>query len=78
MLFWTGLVVKCHQTRSLDQNRKIARKTLLVKLDNELNKDMSIESQIKRLTEKRNLKNENKSKKLKELKKQWKEREGLL
>ncbi|XP_048467225.1 mitochondrial translation release factor in rescue [Rhincodon typus] len=29
----TGIVVKCHQTRSVDQNRKIARTILQEKLD---------------------------------------------
>ncbi|XP_078600543.1 mitochondrial translation release factor in rescue-like [Branchiostoma floridae x Branchiostoma japonicum] len=29
----TGIVVKCHQTRSLDENRKIARQQMREKLD---------------------------------------------
>lgn len=29
----SGIVVKCHQTRSVDQNRKIARKVLQEKVD---------------------------------------------
>ena len=42
----TGLWVKCHQTRSLE-NRKIARKLLLVKLDNFVNGENSLENQQK-------------------------------
>ena len=43
----TGLWVKCHQTRSLENNRKIARKLLLVKLDNFVNGENSAENQQK-------------------------------
>ena len=43
----TGLWVKCHQTRSLENNRKIARKLLLVKLDNFVNGENSLENQQK-------------------------------
>ncbi|XP_075221957.1 mitochondrial translation release factor in rescue [Lycorma delicatula] len=73
----TGLVIKCHQTRSLDQNRKLARDLLVKKLDNVLNGEMSIEAQIKRLLEKKSITKDLKRKKLEELKSQWREREGL-
>ena len=43
----TGLWVKCHQTRSLENNRKIARKLLLVKLDNFVNGENSAENRQK-------------------------------
>ena len=43
----TGLWVKCHQTRSLENNKKIARKLLLTKLDNYVNGENSIENQQK-------------------------------
>merc|ERR1719433_505578 len=43
----TGVWVKCHQTRSLEKNRNIARKLLLVKLDNFLNGEKSLENQQK-------------------------------
>ena len=45
----TGLWVKCHQTRSLEQNRKIARKLLVTKLDNFVNGENSVENQEKNL-----------------------------
>lgn len=45
----TGIWVKCHDTRSLDQNRKIAKQRLVNKLDNFLNGELSIENQKKRI-----------------------------
>ena len=43
----TGLWVKCHQTRSIELNRKIARQLLLGKLDNHINGENSVENQQK-------------------------------
>ena len=43
----SGLWVKCHQTRSIESNRKIARQLLLGKLDNHLNGENSVEIQQK-------------------------------
>ena len=45
----TGLWVKCHQTRSIESNRKIARKLLTTKLDNHINGENSVENQQKLL-----------------------------
>ena len=45
----TGLWVKCHQQRSLELNRKIARKLLITKLDNFVNGEDSVENQEKLL-----------------------------
>ena len=45
----TGLWVKCHQQRSLEQNRRIARKLLVTKLDNFVNGENSLENQEKML-----------------------------
>ena len=45
----TGLWVKCHQTRSIESNRKIARNLLTRKLDNHLNGENSIENQQKEI-----------------------------
>lgn len=45
----TGIVVKVHQSRSLDQNRRIARQLMAQRLDNFFNGDESVESQSKRL-----------------------------
>ena len=43
----SGLWVKCHETRSIESNRKIARQLLLRKLDNHLNGENSVENQQK-------------------------------
>ena len=41
----TGIWVRCHDTRSLEQNRRIAKRRLVNKLDNFVNGDMSVENQ---------------------------------
>lgn len=74
----TGIVVKCHQTRSLARNRDIAKEILIKKLDNLLNGDMSVEAQENRILEKKSKEKSRKSEKLKLLKDQWKEREGII
>lgn len=73
----TGLVVKCHETRSLWDNQKRAREILITKLDNLLNKEHSIEAQVHTIQEKQNARKEYKKKKLNEMKKAFQEREGL-
>ena len=42
----TGIVAKCHETRSVNQNRLIARQKLLESLDKFYNKEDSVESQV--------------------------------
>ncbi|KAG5322466.1 CL065 factor, partial [Pseudoatta argentina] len=73
----TGLVVKCHETRSQCDNKKRAREILVTKLDNLLNKERSIEAQIHALEKKEQARKEYKRKKLNEMKKAFREREGL-
>ncbi|KAF7286317.1 hypothetical protein GWI33_006046 [Rhynchophorus ferrugineus] len=73
----TGLIVKCQKTRFLNQNQSIARELLLTKLDNLLNGNDSVESQKKRLAEKRSLTCRLKKEKLKQMKETWKERESV-
>lgn len=73
----TGIVVKCHNTRWLDENRKTAREMLITKLDNIANGEMSVENQLKRLQEKKMNRNEQKKRKLRELKEKWKEKENM-
>lgn len=41
----TGLVVKCHEQRSLEQNRRRAREIMVEKLDNLYNGDDSVMAQ---------------------------------
>ncbi|XP_065340458.1 mitochondrial translation release factor in rescue [Cloeon dipterum] len=71
----TGLVVKCHQSRLLDKNRKFARDLLIEKLDQLANGEDSVAKQKKRIEEKKSSKNETKRRKMQELKAAWKERE---
>lgn len=73
----TGLVVKCHETRSLDQNRKRARESLITKLDNLINKENSVEAQMKMIQQKKYVETNRRKVKLKELKANWKIREDI-
>lgn len=72
-----GIVIKCHQSRSLDENRKIAREILVSKLDDIHNGDLSVNAQLKALQEKKFRNMEWKKNKLNSLKAAWKIREGL-
>eukprot|EP00088_Acartia_fossae_P036675 TRINITY_DN37884_c0_g1_i1.p1 TRINITY_DN37884_c0_g1~~TRINITY_DN37884_c0_g1_i1.p1 ORF type:complete len:162 (+),score=13.90 TRINITY_DN37884_c0_g1_i1:347-832(+) len=49
----TGIWIKCHESRSLENNRKLARKLLVEKLDNHLNGEESQENLEKRLESQR-------------------------
>ncbi|KAI4456025.1 putative peptide chain release factor c12orf65 [Holotrichia oblita] len=73
----TGIVVKCHQDRSLHINKKRARSILLTKLDNFLNNENSIESQIKAIEKVKSTAKERKKEKIRILKDEWKKRENL-
>ncbi|KAL6448345.1 hypothetical protein ACFW04_000349 [Cataglyphis niger] len=73
----TGLVVKCHETRSLWDNKKRAREIMITKLDNLLNKEHSIKAQIQILEKRQQTQKDYKRKKLAEMKKAFQEREGL-
>ncbi|CAH2086163.1 unnamed protein product [Euphydryas editha] len=74
----SGIVVKCHISRSQDENRKLAREMLVDKLDAELNGENSVSAQKKRLKEEKYKKADYKKKKMAQLKEEWKKREGLL
>lgn len=71
----TNIVVKCHITRVTEQNRKLARDILIAKLDNLVNGEMSVENQLKNLSEKKTASCDRKRRKLLEMKQKWKERE---
>ncbi|XP_020711770.2 mitochondrial translation release factor in rescue [Athalia rosae] len=73
----TGIVVKCHQTRSQWDNQKKAIQILTTKLDNLINGENSIEAQIKSIQSKKLASKEKKRRRLDELKAAFKEREGL-
>lgn len=73
----TGITVKCHKTRSLEENRKEARKILAVKLDIEINGEESVEAQTKKVEVKKINEADRRRKKLQEMKQKWKERENI-
>lgn len=70
----TNIIVKCHATRYLIQNREEARKILVNKLDELYNKEMSVENQIKRIEKDKSLKRQSKHEKLKKLKIEFKQK----
>lgn len=72
----TGIVIKCHESRCVEDNRKLARQKLVEKLDILENGNESIEAQKKEIAEKKNAQKEWKRKKLETLKKDWIERES--
>lgn len=72
----TGIVVKCHLTRSATQNRKEARRLMVARLDERINGEFSVENQLKQLNEKKSATTSWKRKRLDEMKKKWKEREN--
>lgn len=72
----TGVVIKCHESRCVEDNRKLAREKLVEKLDAIENGNESVEGQIKAIAQKKNAQKEWKRKKLESLKKDWIERES--
>lgn len=72
----TGIVIKCHESRCVEDNRKLAREKLVNKLDVIENGDQSIEAQKKAIADKKSAHKEWKRKKLETLKKDWINREG--
>lgn len=73
----TGIVVKCHETRSLWENKKRAREILITKLDNMMNGPDSIENQKHKLLAKKSASMSRKKEKMAALKEAFKEREGI-
>ncbi|KAF8794438.1 mitochondrial translation release factor in rescue-like [Argiope bruennichi] len=67
----TGIVVKCHESRLLQENQKIARERLLSKLDEHYNGDMSVTAQKKRIEKRKQIACDSKNEKLRQLKKQF-------
>ncbi|XP_071051949.1 mitochondrial translation release factor in rescue [Onthophagus taurus] len=73
----TGIVVKCHEDRSLMINRKKARAILIQKLDNLINKEESVQAQIDKIEKKKSEAALKKREKLKTMKEEWKRRENI-
>ncbi|GFS71011.1 probable peptide chain release factor C12orf65, mitochondrial [Nephila pilipes] len=64
----TGIIVKCHESRLLQENQKIARERLLYQLDEYYNGEMSITAQKKRIEKMKQSSQKAKRQKLRELK----------
>jgi len=60
-----------------EDNRKLARKILITKLDNFLNGELSIEAQERAIEKKKSDEKTRRQRKLAQLKAKWKEKEGL-
>jgi protein subunit release factor A len=71
-------VVKCHQSRLQEENRKLARRILIAKLDNLLNGELSVEAQERAIQIRKSSEKSRRQKKLAELKAKWMQREGLV
>lgn len=71
----TGIVVRCHEARLLHENRKLARKMMLEKLDEHINGDMSVAAQKLRIKNEKRRKLDRKNEKLRQLKRQFMERQ---
>jgi protein subunit release factor B len=69
----TGIMVKCHLSRLLDENRKLARIMLIEKLDELYNGEMSVKAQKERLKVRRFEEGARKSKIQSERKKKYQE-----
>lgn len=73
----TGIVIKCHDTRSLPQNQKLARQRLQDKLDELINGEMSVKAQKHRIELKKSSVQAQKARRRSQMKKEFKEREGI-
>jgi len=74
----TGVWIRCHDSRSLDRNRKIARQMLIEKLDEKLNGEESVAQQEHRLESwRRSLKKEKTRLKYEKIKAEKEEDKGL-
>ncbi|XP_022373156.1 probable peptide chain release factor C12orf65 homolog, mitochondrial [Enhydra lutris kenyoni] len=69
----SGIVIKCHQTRSVDQNRKLARKILQEKLDIFYNGENSLVYKEKQEAERKKQERKKRAKETLEKKKLLKE-----
>lgn len=73
----TGIVVKCHSTRSLETNQKLARVRLQERLDWFYNRENSIAEQAKREATQKKREREKRTRERLEKLRAFKEREGL-
>ena len=72
-----GIVVKMHESRLLQENRKLARENLISKLDVLYNGENSVNGQKEKIMIKKNQEQSRKTAKRNDMKKKWREREGI-
>lgn len=72
----SNLVVKCHAARSLDQNRKEARRLMVLRLDGLLNGADSVAQQQLRLERSKATETQRRRRRTDEMKRAWREREA--
>lgn len=72
----TNLVVKCHAGRSLDQNRKEARRLMVQRLDVHWNGENSVVEQELRLERSKAAETQRRRRRTDEMKRAWREREA--
>ena len=72
-----GIVVKMHESRLLQENRKLARENLISKLDVLYNGENSVNAQKEKIMIKKNQEQSRKTAKRNDMKKKWREREGI-
>lgn len=73
----TGVVARCHTSKSLEENKKEVRQIMISKLDDFYNKENSVSAQLKRIEKFKQSKNQVKRDKLEKLKAEWKKNENL-
>lgn len=71
----TNLLVKCHANRMMQDNRKEARRLMVIKLDNFLNGEKSVERQEIELGKRKMIEQTRRRRKTDEMKQKWRERE---
>lgn len=73
IFFYLGIVVKCHESRLQQENRELAKSSLVRKLDNLINGDYSVDAQKKIMKDKKSSVNHHRRAKLRVLKERWKQ-----
>ncbi|XP_063233102.1 mitochondrial translation release factor in rescue [Bacillus rossius redtenbacheri] len=73
----SGVVVKCHQSRCQDENRRLAHDLLVARLDRLQNGDLSVEGQLRAAELRKASEQARRQRRLREMKAKWREREGL-
>ena len=68
-----GLVVKCHESRSLETNRRLARRLLADRLDRLLNGQQAVAVQQEAIEQRRRQRSQDQRRRRRDRKQQWRE-----